>query len=50
MDAQLQSFVDKMTRSQFADLQGSWANVHLVRGESQAARTRGTRSWCLRPT
>ena len=29
MDAQLQSLLDNLVKTQFADLKGSWANFHL---------------------
>jgi len=33
MDARVQAFVDKLTSTQFADLKGSWANMHLELSE-----------------
>ena len=29
MDKELKAFVDNMVKTQFADLKGSWANLHL---------------------
>jgi hypothetical protein len=33
MDAQLQALLDNLVKSQFADLKGSWANLHLILSE-----------------
>ena len=33
MDAQIQTFLDNLMKSQFADLKGSWGNFHLELSE-----------------
>ena len=36
MEAQLQSFLDSLIKSQFTDLKDSWANLHLEISETVA--------------
>jgi hypothetical protein len=33
MDVQIQTFIDSMIRTQFADFKGSWGNLHLELSE-----------------